>query len=190
MDLNARGRAQAIAQLVKPNGAKRLLDLGGGSGAYSIAFAKAAPGLRAEIVDAPEVLALTEDYVRKAGLADRISTRPGDMLSLPLAAGKYDLVLLSAICHMFSPEENQKLLQRVHAALAPQGRLVISDFILDAGKTTPRFGALFALNMLVATKGGSSYSEPEYAAWLKAAGFSRTKHTPMPGPASLMIGEK
>ena len=84
-------------------------------------------------------------HIRKAGLADRISTRAGDMLSVPLEAGKYDLVLLSAICHMFSPEENQQLLQRAYAALAPQGRLVISDFILDADKTSPRFGALFAL---------------------------------------------
>ena len=109
-----------MVQAVEVNGAKRLLDLGGGSGAYSIAFAKAAPGLHAEIVDAPEVLPLAQDYVRQAGLADRITTQAGDMLSVPLEAGKYDLVLLSAICHMFSPEENKQLLRRAYAALAPK----------------------------------------------------------------------
>jgi ubiquinone/menaquinone biosynthesis C-methylase UbiE len=190
MDHIARGHARAVVQAVEVNGAKRMLDLGGGSGAFSIAFVKAAPGLHSEIIDAPEVLALAQDYVGKAGLAGRISTREGDMMSVPLEAGKYDLVLLAAICHMFSPEENQKLLERAYAALAPKGRLVISDFVLEADKTAPRFAALFALNMLVGTRAGSSYSEPEYDAWLKQAGFAETKRVRMPGPANLMIATK
>ncbi len=190
MDHNARGRARAVAQAVEVNGAKQMLDLGGGSGAYSIAFVKAAPGLHSEIVDLPEVLPLAHEYVHQAGLDDRISTRAGDMLTVPLEAGKYDLVLLSAICHMFSPEENKQLLERAYAALAPKGRLVISDFILEADKTAPRFAALFALNMLVGTRAGSSYSEPEYDAWLKQAGFAQTRRVRMLGPANLMIATK
>ncbi len=190
MDHNARGRARAVVQAAGINGAKRMLDLGGGSGAYSIAFAKAAPELQAEIVDLADVLPITQEHIRKAGLADRITTRPGDMLTVPLDAGKYDLVLLSAICHMFSPAENKELFDRVYKALAPKGRLVISDFVLEPDKTAPRFGALFALNMLVNTRGGSSYSEPEYDTWLKEAGFAETKRVRMPGPAGLMIGTK
>ena len=190
MDHTARGRARAVAQAVEVNGAKRMLDLGGGSGAYSIAFAKAAPGLQAEIVDLPEVLPITQEHIRKAGLADRISTRAGDMLTIPLESGRYDLVLLSAICHMYSPEENQQLFERAYAALAPKGRLVVSDFILEADKTAPRYGALFALNMLVGTRAGASYSEPEYDAWLKTAGFAETKRVRIPGPVSLMIATK
>jgi len=190
MDHNSRGRARGLVQAVGVNGAKRMLDLGGGSGAYSIAFAKTAPGLQCEIVDMADVLPITQDHIRKEGLAHRIVTRPGDMLTVPLEAGKYDLVLLSAICHMFSPEENRKLLQRAYQALAPKGRVVISDFVLDADKTAPRFGALFALNMLVGTRAGASYSEPEYDAWLKEAGFAEAKRVRMPGPANLMIGTK
>jgi (2Fe-2S) ferredoxin/predicted O-methyltransferase YrrM len=190
MDCTARGRARAVVQAVEINGSKRMLDLGGGSGAYSIAFAKAAPALRAEIVDLPEVVPITQEHIRKAGLADRITTRAGDMLTVTLESGGYDLVLLSAICHMYSPEENQKLFERAYAALAPKGRLVVSDFILEAGKTAPRFGALFALNMLVATRAGASYSEPEYEAWLKQAGFAETKRVRIPGPANLMIATK
>ena len=190
MDVNARGRAAAMVRAVGVNGATRLLDLGGGSGAYSIAFAKAAPALQCEIVDLPEVLPITQEYIRKAGVAERISTRAGDMLSVPLEAGKYDLVLLSAICHMFSPEENRQLLKRAYEALAPKGRVVISDFILEADKTAPRFGALFALNMLVGTRAGSSYSEPVYTAWLQDAGFAESKRVRLPGPANLMIGTK
>jgi (2Fe-2S) ferredoxin/ubiquinone/menaquinone biosynthesis C-methylase UbiE len=190
MDVNARGRARAVAQAVQLNGEKHMLDLGGGSGAYSIAFAKAAPRLKSEIVDLADVLSITEEHIRKAGLDDRITTRPGDMLTVPLEAGKYDLVLLSAICHMFSPEENQQLLERAYNALAPHGRLIISDFVLDADKTAPRFAALFSLNMLVGTRSGASYSEPEYTEWMKHAGFAEAKRVRMPGPANLVIGMK
>ena len=190
MDVNARGRARAIAQAVQLNGTRRMLDLGGGSGAYSIAFAQAAPELHSEIIDTAEVLPITEEHVRKAGLAGRITSRPGDMLTVPMETGKYDLVLLSAICHMFSSQENEKLLLRAYQALAPKGRLVISDFVLDEDKTAPRFAALFSLNMLVGTRAGASYSEPEYAGWMKEAGFSDIKRVRMPGPASLMIGTK
>ncbi len=190
MDHTARGRARAVAQAVALNGERRMLDLGGGSGAYSIAFVKAASALQSEIVDLPEVLPITEEHIRQAGMSDRISTRAGDMLSLPLAPASYDLILLSAICHMFSPQENRRLLARAYAALAPQGRLVISDFILEADKTSPRFAALFALNMLVGTRAGSSYSEPEYAEWMTAAGFAGSKRVRIPGPVNLMIATK
>ena len=190
MDHTARGRARAVVQAVELNGEKRMLDLGGGSGAYSIAFVKAASALHSEIVDLPEVLPIAQEHIRQAGFSDRITTRAGDMLSVPLQPAGYDLVLLSAICHMFSPEENQQLLDRVYAALAPQGRVVISDFILDADKTSPRFGTLFALNMLVGTRAGASYSEPEYEEWLKAAGFASTKRVRIPGPVNLMIATK
>ena len=190
MDHNARGRARAVVQAVGVNGEQCMLDLGGGSGAYSIAFAQAGPQLRAEIADMPEVLPITQEYVRQAGLADRISTRPGDMLTVALEAGKYDLVLLSAICHMFPPEENRRLFDRAYVALAPKGRLIVSDFILEADKTAPRFGALFSLNMLVGTQGGASYSEAEYDEWMKAAGFAETKRVRIPGPVNVMIATK
>ncbi len=190
MDHTARGRARAVAQAVELNGEKRMLDLGGGSGAYSIAFVKAASALHSEIVDLPEVVPITQEHIRLAGLSDRISTRAGDMLSVPLEPAGYDLILLSAICHMFSPEENRQLLDRAYAALAPQGRLVISDFVLDREKTSPRFGTLFSLNMLVGTRAGASYSEPEYEEWLKAAGFTAIKRVRIPGPVNLMIATR
>ncbi len=190
MDHNARGRAGAVVQAAGIDGARRMLDLGGGSGAYSIAFAKAAPTLRVDIVDLPEVVPITQEHIRKAGLADRISTHAGDMLTIPMESGRYDLVLLSAICHMYSPEENRQLFRRAYDTLAPEGRLVVADFILEADKTAPRFGALFALNMLVNTRAGASYSEPEYDAWLKAAGFAEVKRMRIPGPVNLMIATK
>lgn len=186
MDHNARERADAVVRATGVDGIKRLLDLGGGSGAYSIAFTRAVPGLRSEILDRSDVLPLTQEYIREAGLADRIATRAGDMLSDPLGEN-YDLILASAICHMFSPEENRSLFGRVRQALGPKGKLVVQDFILEPDKTAPQFAALFSLNMLVGTRAGSSYSEPEYASWLRDAGFENVRRVRLPGPAGLMI---
>ncbi len=189
MDRNARERAAQVAKAVDVSGVRRMLDLGGGSGAYSIAFARAVPQLHSTVLDVPEVLPLTQEYVRKAGLSDRISTTPGDMLTAPLERD-YDLVLLSAICHMFSPTQNLVLFRRVYEALAPQGRLVVQDFILEPDKTSPGWAALFSLNMLVGTQSGASYSEPEYTAWLRDAGFSEVRRVRLPGPSGLMIATK
>jgi len=189
MDRNARERSQAVVNTVGAEGVRRILDLGGGSAAYSIAFARANSSVTAEVLDLADVIPLTQKYIRKAGFADRIHARAGDMLVDPLGDG-FDLVLLSAICHMFSPEENRALYQRAHAALAPGGRLLVQDFILEPEKTAPRFAALFSLNMLVGTRGGSSYSEPDYAAWLTAAGFRDIRRVRLPGPAGVIIATR
>jgi (2Fe-2S) ferredoxin/predicted nicotinamide N-methyase len=187
MDRNAKERASAVVKAVGANGIKRMLDLGGGSAAYSIAFARAVPGLTSEILDTADVVPLTQDYIQRAGLTDRITTRVGDMLGDPLGKN-YDLIMVSAICHMFSPEENRELLQRAYFALAPKGQIVVQDFILDPTKTAPRAAALFSLNMLVGTRAGSSYSEPEYTSWLRDAGFKDVRRVRLPGPSGLMIG--
>lgn len=189
MDRNARERAGAVVKAVWAGAGaiKRMLDLGGGSGAYSIAFARAIPRLKSQILDLAEVIPLAQEYIRKAGLGERISTRAGDMLRDPLGEN-YDLILISAICHMFSPEQNRELLQRAYDALAPKGQLVVQDFILEPNKTAPRAAALFSLNMLVGTRAGSSYSEPEYASWLRDAGFADVRRLRLPGPSGLMIG--
>jgi len=189
MDRNARERAGAVVKAVAANGVKRMLDLGGGSGAYSIAFARAVPELKSEILDLGEVVELAQGNVRKAGLADRITTRVGDMTRDPLGKN-YDLILASQICHMFSEDENRSLFRRVFAALAPGARFVAQDFILDPSKTAPRAAALFSLNMLVGTEAGSSYSEPEYANWMREAGFTDVRRVRLPGPSGLMIGVK
>ena len=186
MDRNARERADAVVRATGVSGIVCMLDLGGGSGAYSIAFARALPGLRSEILDRSDVVSLTQEYIRTAGLADRIATRAGDMLCDSLGEN-YDLILASQICHMFSPEENRSLFRRACQALGPEGKLVVQDFILEPDKTAPLFAALFSLNMLVGTRAGSSYSEPEYVSWLRDAGFSDVRRVRLPGPVGLMI---
>ncbi len=189
MHRNAVDRAPQILQAVGTEGVKRMLDVGGGSGAYSIAFAKTIEGLQAELLDLETVIPIAQSHIEKAGVGSRVKTRAGDLRTDKLGQG-FNLVLVSAICHMLGVYENRDLLKRCHQALAPQGRVVIQDFILDADKTSPKTGALFALNMLVVTESGNSYSEDEYAAWLREAGFEDIRHLQIPGPTGLMVGTR
>ncbi|MGB9609406.1 MAG: methyltransferase [Bryobacteraceae bacterium] len=171
MHWRAQKDAAELARIGRARNVRRMLDVGGGSGVYSIAFAKANPALHAEVFDREPVTRIARRHILAEGLEDRVTTRVGDLTRDDLGSG-YDLVLLSAICHMLSPEENRSLLARCFRALAPGGRLLIRDFILDPGKTSPPQAALFAVNMLVNTRGGSTYTEEEYTAWLREAGFA------------------
>ena len=189
MDRNAAERAPAVVRAVGAEGISRLLDVGGGSGAYSRAFARANQNLKAEIFDLATVVPIARSHIEEAGLADRVTTRGGDLRTDALGTG-FDLVFVSAICHMLGPEENRSLLERCFVAAAPEGRIVIQDFLLDADKTSPKSAALFALNMLVGTRQGSCYTIDEYRAWLRDAGFVDIRHLRLPGPAGLMTGRR
>jgi (2Fe-2S) ferredoxin/predicted O-methyltransferase YrrM len=189
MHRNASERAGLVVRAVGAAHVRRMLDVGGGSGAYSIAFAKANPELQAYILDLATVAPLATRYIEQAGVADRVHVRTGDMRSGHLGEG-YDLVFASAVCHMFDPEENASLIQRSFEALAPGGRLAIQEFILEPDKTGPRMAALFSLNMLVGTRAGASYSEPEYGEWMRAAGFGEIQRIALPGPTGIMIGTR
>jgi len=188
MQRNAKDRAPHVVKSLGTSGVRRILDLGGGSGAYSIAFAKASPEIRCEILDTPEVVPLTAEYINQACVSTQVTLRAGDMLCDDFGSG-YDLIMLNAICHMFSEQQNQDLFSRARRALAPHGRLAVQDFILNPDKTGPQHAALFSLNMLVATDSGASYSEPEYTRWMKAASFIEVCRIPLPGPSSLIVGQ-
>jgi cyclopropane fatty-acyl-phospholipid synthase-like methyltransferase len=189
MHKNASFGAKTVVPRIDLAGVHSLLDVGGGSGAYAIAFARKKPGMKVTVFDLPGVIPLTQKYIAAADLTDAIRTQAGDMTKDKLGAG-YDLVLVSAICHMFSPKENLALFRRIKSALNPGGRIVIQDFVLEPDKVSPRFAAVFALNMLVNTRGGSCYSGREYLDWLEKAGFAEGKIQPLPGPTKLVIGKK
>jgi len=187
MQRNAKERAPLVVKALGTSGVRRILDLGGGSGAYSIGFAKACPDVHCNILDLPEVVPLTAEYVSQAGVSEQVGLHAGNMLQDDFGCG-YDLIMLNAICHMFSEEQNREIFRRAHHALAANGRLVVQDFILNPDKTGPQHAALFSLNMLVATDSGASYSELEYTDWMKTAGFAEVCRINLPGPSGLIVG--
>jgi len=189
MHRNASLRAPLVVRAVGTEGVRTLIDVGGGSGAFAIAFARASPTLRADVFDLATVVPIASGHIDAAGLSDRVRTRVGDLRRDDFGTG-YDLALLSAICHMLGPDENRDLLRRVFAALSVGGRVVIQDFVMDPDRTSPRAGAMFAVNMLVGTHHGSTYSDAEYAAWLREAGFGEVRRVPLAGPNELMVARR
>jgi len=170
MDVAARALAGEVALQYSTAPFRCLLDVGGGSGAYTIAFLRRNPELRAIVFDLPSVVPMTEHNIREAGLSERVDFVPGDFYSDELPRG-CDLVLLSAIIHQNGPDENRQLFRKVYRAVEESGVLLIRDFIMDASRTKPLGGTLFALNMLVGTAHGDTYTFEEVRDSLEATGF-------------------
>ncbi len=151
-----------------------LLDIGGASGSYTIAFLKAIPTARATLFDLPEVIPLARRRITEAGLNDRVTLVVGDFYQDELPAGA-DFALLSAIVHQNSRMQNRELFAKIHRALADNGQLLIRDVIMDESRTQPPAGALFAINMLVATEGGGTFTFGELQEDLMACGFGHVE---------------
>jgi len=174
MDVAASPRAESVVAAVKPGSAKRLLDVGGGPGTYTKAFLNAVPQMKATLFDQPDVVEIARARLHAAGLLDRVTLVGGDFEVDELPGG-HDLALLSAIIHQNSHQQNVDLYRKVFRALVPGGRIVIRDHVLRPDRTQPRRGAVFAINMLVSTSGGNSYTFDEIRDGLTQAGFERVR---------------
>jgi len=170
MHVVASPQADRIVAAAGVGGAKRLLDVGGGPGTYTMAFLRAEPKLSATLFDRPEVIEIARFHLTRAGLAGRVTLAAGDFDADELPGG-HDLAWVSAIIHQNDAVANDALYGRVFRALLPGGRLVVRDHVMEPGRTRPRAGALFAVNMLVGTPGGGTYTFEEIAAGLSRAGF-------------------
>lgn len=141
------------------------------------------------VFDLPSVVSITRNHIEEKGLSDKVGIVAGDYNVDDLGSG-FDLVFLSAIIHSNSFEENRNLIQKCSKALNSQGQVVVQDFIMDEDRTSPAFGALFALNMLVATKSGDTYTEAEVRMWMKEAGLSAITREDTGFGTALIIGIK
>lgn len=174
MDVINRGAATEVIGDLMPIGFTHLLDVGGGSGTWTIAWLGANPDARGTLFDLPPVVPLAEKRLAHAGLGDRVDLVPGDFYADELPPGA-DLAWISAIVHQNSREQNRELFRKVHQALVPGGRILIRDIVMDETKTRPAGGALFAVNMLAGTRGGGTFTLAELREDLEAAGFGEVE---------------
>ena len=173
--------APRIAEIIDLGSTGSLLDLGGGPGTYAVNFCLKNPDLNASVFDLPESRLYAQRTIAGAGLSDRITFIPGNYMtdSIP---GSYDAVWLSQILHAEGPADCQKLIGKAVAALNPGGAVYIHEFILNDDLAGPAFPAIFSLNMLVATKGGQSYSEGQLKSMLEQAGIINIERLNFTGP--------
>jgi len=166
--------ASRIVKAVNPAGARALLDVGGASGTYTLAFLQADPKMKATLFDRPPVIEIARKRLAEAGVLDRVSLTPGDFYAEELPSG-HDLAFVSAIIHQNGPDQNSELFKKVLRSLQPGGRIVLRDHIMEPDRTEPISGAVFAVNMLLATEGGNTYTFEELEGGLTQAGFVRVR---------------
>jgi len=166
--------APELVSQLQPLQFTHLLDVGGASGTWTVAFLRAVPGARATLFDLPDAIPHAARRMAQAGCSARVTLVAGDFYSDPLPAGA-DFAWVSAIAHQNSRAQNRALFAKVHAALVAGGRIAIRDMVMEPCRSAPRAGALFAINMLVHTPGGGTYTLAEFDEDLRHAGFSQAK---------------
>jgi SAM-dependent methyltransferase len=202
----ARGDVDALARRIDIGLSVHLLDVGGGSAAYSLAFLKQHPHLNVTLIDLPATLEVTREYVEKAdeSIQRRIrlvecdynndpippppstSSLPDELVARlrippemhPQLSEGYDIAWVSNIIHGENESNNQHLAKKLYEALRPGGRVLIKDHILDETLTRPENGAIFAVHMLLATRAGRCYGFDETRRWYEDAGFVDVGQTP------------
>ncbi|MFF0484923.1 methyltransferase [Streptomyces sp. NPDC004435] len=169
-----------LAQLPLWENHHALLDIGGGSGGYSIGLCQSLTELTATVYDLDHVI--TDITRRFVGGHDRISLLPGDFLTDPTLPTGHDVALLANILHDWGPDTRTLLLAKARTALPPGGAIIVIEHMLDDDLLGPAQAAIMGLNMIVETEGGRSYTPGDHAAALNAAGFTdiRTHPTDLP----------
>jgi ubiquinone/menaquinone biosynthesis C-methylase UbiE len=184
--------AKALARnlgLDKAQKPVRLLDLATGSGAWAIGLAQQSPMVHATALDWPGVIDVTRRFVERHGLADRFSYIAGDVGEVDFGSG-YDIATLGHILHSEGAARSRSLLKKTFDALAPGGRIAVAEFLVNEDRTGPTMGVVFAVNMLLHTQEGDTFSFEEIRTWLKEAGFQDVERFEPGGPASILLAKK
>jgi cyclopropane fatty-acyl-phospholipid synthase-like methyltransferase len=156
---------------------RRLLDIGGGHGLYSIEFCKKYPNLTATVLDSEQALEIAKDMISREKMDSKVSVKMGDLLKEDSLGEEYDVALLFNIIHHFSPEENLDLMRRVLRCLRQGGTIVILDGLESriSSRTAQAVARIMVGLVLFDTVGGQVYSFREISEWLESAGFVGAK---------------
>lgn len=168
----------------------KVLDVAAGHGVFGVTILQSAPNATVVALDWPAVLAVATENAQKAGVADRHATLPGNAFDVDFGEG-YDVVLLTNFLHHFDRPTCVRLLEKVRAALAPEGRAVTLEFVPNADRVSPAGAAMFAMTMLASTPAGDAYTFDELASMFEEAGFSGSElHTIPPGIQSVVVSAR
>lgn len=182
----AMAAADSLLKGLDPAQSVSALDIAAGSGVWGIAMARRHPGVRVTAVDWPQVIPVTQRVAERHGVGDRFSYVEGDILQADLGNG-HNIATLGHILHSEGESRSRQLLERVHDAMSPGGTIVIGEFVTDEGRQGPAIPLIFAVNMMVNTEEGSTYTFKEMASWLKEAGFKKPRTLAVPGPWPLIL---
>ena len=182
--------AHAIADLVAGTpGPLKVLDIAAGHGLFGITIAQRNPLAQIVAVDWPAVLAVASEHARAVQVQDRYRTLPGDAFKVDFPNG-FDVALVTNFLHHFDPPTCTNFLRKVHAALAPGGRVVVLEFVPNPDRVSPPVPARFSLTMLAGTPGGDAYTFAELQQQLEDAGFRNVSAHALPTPETVLLAQK
>jgi ubiquinone/menaquinone biosynthesis C-methylase UbiE len=173
-----------------PKGPIRVLDVAAGSGVWGIGAAESDPRVEVTAMDLEDTLRHTRRFVREHELEDRFHFLSGDLREVDFGEARYDAAILGHICHSEGAAQTQALFAKMARALKPGGTLAIAEFVPDSGRNGPPLPLVFALNMLVHTREGSTFTAAEYEKWLGKAGFHGFRLFTAPAPSPLMLATR
>jgi ubiquinone/menaquinone biosynthesis C-methylase UbiE len=184
----ARNLAEHL-RVAKAKQPMRVLDLAAGSGVWGIALAQSSPHVTVTAVDWPEVLRVTKKVAGRQGVGRRLTTIAGNIQKVPFGSG-YQVATLGHILHSEGAQSSRKLLRKTFAALAPGGTIVIAEFVPNDERTGPPGPLIFAVNMLVNTDQGDTFTFAEMSQWLREAGFVKPRQLDAGGVSPLILATK
>src|SRR4029077_20972401 len=167
----------------------RVLDLAAGSGIWGIALIQKSPRVRATAVDWAGMIPTTKRITQKFGVAEHFTYVEGDLLEADFGKG-YDVATLGHILHSEGEERSRQLLKKTFAALKSGGTIAIAEWLVNDGRTEPLPSLMFAVQMLVNTEHGDTFSFNEIKSWLEKAGFKKVRKLEAPGPSPLVLATK
>ncbi|HKD91923.1 MAG TPA: class I SAM-dependent methyltransferase, partial [Terriglobales bacterium] len=168
----------AAAELRRSGEFHKVLDIAAGHGIYGIAVAQQNPKAQVYAADWNNVLAVAQRNAQRAGVADRYHLLPGSAFESDFGHD-YDLVLIPNFLHHFDLPTCTRFLNKVHGALAADGRAAVIEFVPNTDRVTPPAAAGFSLTMLAMTPSGDAYTFAELEKMAKDAGFSRVEISPV-----------
>ena len=158
-----------------PKAPRKMLDIGGSHGYYSVLLCRRHQRLRAVVLDLPEAVGHAAPLLAAEGMGDRVVHRAGDALTDDLGVGEYEIVIASQLVHHFSEEQNRKLAVRVARALKPGGIYAIIDAFRPARPNDAgQIGALMEFYFALTSQSGT-WTAKEMAGWQRDAGLRPTR---------------
>lgn len=184
------GAARLFSRQVDLTGRQTMLDLGGGSGAYSIVATKTYPGLKAIVLDLPPVVVVAREYIEANGASGRVSAIAGDFTESAFPKG-VDVVVMASNLPQYEPDLIRLVVGKAFAALVPGGEMHLVGETLHDDRNGPLSAALWGLNEGVYGSTGVAHTESEVKGYLRDAGFTGVEvHPFVPGVLSRVAGRK
>src|SRR2546426_899494 len=181
--------AQKLAdhlKIAKMENEVRVLDLAAGSGIWGIALAQKSPRVQVTALDWAGMIPTTKRIAQKFGVGDRFKFIEGDLVKADFGSG-YDVATLGHILHSEGEERSRHLLKKTSNALKSGGTIAIAEWLVNDERTEPLPSLMFAVQMLVNTEKGDTFSFNEIKRWLEEAGFKNARTLEVPGPSPLVL---